>query len=582
VLAKIGNTSISSDEFIERFELTPRLGTQNENNLEQSKKDFLHTLIAEKLWAIKAKELNMNNLGLVKSALGILEKMFVRDALYKIEVKDKVVIPGQELIKGAFRNQIKLKVNFLWSNDKDKIFNLYNLLNKGLSFDSLLTEKDTVVEVTFGKMEESIEDSLYNLFPGKYTSPIQGREGDWFIFRVNERQKSISKGDGIEKENQHVKKVVNERITNKVFKDFYIRFFGGRQIYAKGYLFLSLADKVIKIINEKKQKENVPDNVKIYLNEHDVSKINKEFGKDSLLLPFIAFEQNPVSLGQFLDEFNFEGFYTTTTDSIKIKTKLNSTVRNFIEHELLAWEGYNRGLQNLPDVKDELKMWNDYYLAQMLKRKFVDSIKVSENEILDYYKKQNKEIILPQMVNIVEILTDSLDIIQLVLDELKSGKDMHQLAKKYTQRRWTKNKEGEFGFFPVTMYGDIGRIAGNMNIGEVYGPLKVPEGYSIFKLIGKKDERKEELKPFENVKDDVKKNLMAQKLEESVINYTIKLANDYGISINENTLSQLKVNSLVMFAYRYMGFGGAITAVPMAPPFNEWYNPWLKSKKGLP
>ena len=80
----------------------------------------------------------------------------------------------------------------------------------------------------------------------------------------------------------------------------------------------------------------------------------------------------------------------------------------------------------------------------------------------------------------------------------------------------------------------------------------------------------------------MKNDLRAAKLEKAVVDYTVKLANDYGVSINENVLKSIKTTYIVMFAYRYMGFGGRIVAVPMVPPFSEWVNPWLKSNKNLP
>ena len=581
-VAKVGKTSINEREFIERFELTPRLGPQNENTVEQAKKDFLYTLVAEKLWALKAKELNLDTMEVVKSTMRILERMYIRDELYKLEVTDKVVIPDQELIQAAFRNRVKLKVDYIWSDNKDKIDNLYNMMNHGLSFDSLLTGKDSVMEITFGRLDEAVEDSVYKLKPGGYTAPIQAPNGEWFIFRVIKRENIIPNSEDVEKENQNVKKIVKDRITNKIYRDFYIKFFRDKKVSANGPLLYSFANKAIRILSDKKSNNNVPDTEKIYLNENDIVKIKDEFGNDSLKLPLIMFSKDPVLLGQFLDELSFQGFYTTTVDSIKLIQKINSWVRNFIEHEFLTREGFKRGLQNDPGIKSELQMWDDYYLSQMLRRKFLDSARITDNEVLNYYRKHNKEILIPKQVNIIEVLTDSLEVIEKVLDGLKNGQDMRTLAKLYTQRKWTKDKDGEFGFFPVTQYGDIGRIAGTMEIGGIYGPLKVPEGYSVFKLIGKKDERKEEPKPFEDVKDNMKNDLRAAKLEKAVVDYTVKLANDYGVSINENVLKSIKTTYIVMFAYRYMGFGGRIVAVPMVPPFSEWVNPWRKSNKNLP
>ena len=46
-----------------------------------------------------------------------------------------------------------------------------------------------------------------------------------------------------------------------------------------------------------------------------------------------------------------------------------------------------------------------------------------------------------------------------------------------------ESKGMESGFFSVNSNGDVGRIAADMNIGEVYGPIKISEGYLIFKLL---------------------------------------------------------------------------------------------------
>jgi len=262
--------------------------------------------------------------------------------------------------------------------------------------------------------------------------------------------------------------------------------------------------------------------------------------------------------------------------------KLNGRVRYFIERELVVREAYSRGMQNLPEVKYYTDMWKNYYMAQLYKRSYIDSAKVSDDEAFNYYKSKNREITIPMQVNIVEILTDSLEVIEKVLDALKEGDDIGNLAKQYSKRVWTKNMNGEFGFFPVTMYGEIGKIASTMEIGEVYGPLKVPEGYSIFKLIDKKKETVQEPKPFEDVKDDVKNRLMANKLEDKVNAQTVKLANEFGLKIDDGVFSSLKVTNLAMVAFRYMGFGGRILGVPLTSPYSEWYDPWLKSKKDLP
>ncbi|MHB9013096.1 MAG: hypothetical protein ACYC49_12850 [Ignavibacteriaceae bacterium] len=53
------------------------------------------------------------------------------------------------------------------------------------------------------------------------------------------------------------------------------------------------------------------------------------------------------------------------------------------------------------------------------------------------------------------------------------------------------------------------------------------------------------------------------------LTYTAELANEYGVSINDNALKSLKLSNVNMFTYRFMGFGGRITAIPYLVPWYE-------------
>ena len=318
----------------------------------------------------------------------------------------------------------------------------------------------------------------------------------------------------------------------------------------------------------------------MFLNIYDLIEIQNEFGKDSLNMTYIYFEDNTITLKDFLRHFRFISFSSTKYDFQTIVSLVNSKTKKFIEEELLVKEGYKRGLQNLPEVKESYNMWRDNYLFQIDKANLSDSVNISDEDILNEYNK-SKEYRKPAEVKIIEILTDSLEVVEKVLNELRSNIDIHELARKYSQRKLTKENGGELGFFPVTSYGEIGKIAGTMEIGEVYGPLKVPEGYSIFKLIGKKEESKIQTS-FNEQKEEIKNELTYKKMNDSIIDYTVKLANKYGIKIYEDALSTVNATSINSFVYRYLGFGDRITAVPLLPPNTDWVKPWKESIKIVP
>lgn len=583
LLVRIGSGGISIEEFQQRFELIPQVITGVKREVVQKKNDLLHSLIAEKLWALEAEELKLDTSDIMQMTFKTIDKMFVRDALYKIEITDRVSITDEERFEGLRRIYHSLVLDPLKFSDSITALKIYDLLQKGISYDSakVITQTNLpAIQVKYGELRPDAEELLFTLNENDFSRPIKSSSG-WLIFKLIKKEPvQFEKRD---KAVMNVEETIKQRKIEKLYDEFWRNFFGGKRIETDGNLFWSITDKISELLSNKKTSSSIPDSENVYLDVNDLLLIEERFGQDTLKMNFIKLDETPITVHQFLREFIFEGFYSANVKPNVIAAKMNSRVKSFIEMELLAREGYRRGLQNLPEVKSSISMWRANYLAKILKKMLLDSVKVSDAEVNDYYSNRNAiEKSSLMEVNILEILTDSLEVIESVLNDLARGVDFRWLASLHTKRTWTKNNGGEFGFFPVTMYGDIGSIAAQMNIGEIYGPIKLSEGYSVFKLIDKRENSVDTSMSFDESKENIRKNLAYKKLSDFFIDYTVKLANKYGVSINEQLLNVISVSDLSMFVYRYMGFGGRINAVPMALPFTEWFSPWKESKKLVP
>ena len=344
-------------------------------------------------------------------------------------------------------------------------------------------------------------------------------------------------------------------------------------------LFESLAEKIAARYKWKKDKKIVDKNNLLNLLSDDVLYIESEFGTDSLKQVFIKFNKNPFTLKHFIRLITFDGFPSENSDLPDIRKLLDAKTKSMIEQELLAREGIRRGYLSLPDVQSDINSWTDNYLFQMLQNKFLDSVTVSETEVYELYKERNKEEKYPREINILEILVDNQHLADSLRKKIDDGEDFKQLAKKYTQRETTKNSEGEFGFFPSAEHGEIGKIASAMEIGQVYGPLKTSEGYSIFKLIGKRDTVTIPPEPLSNFKEEYTRELLHRKAKVKMDNYTVGLALKFGVGINFDLFDSINVTSLNSFGIRKLGFGGKLTAVPLLAPNADWVQPWLQKLK---
>lgn len=589
-LAKAGYKTITTSEFIERYEMTPGFKRHVKGMEESTQLEFLFTIVAEKLFSLEAMELRLDTTEIIRFSQRAFEKMFVRDALFQREVKDKISVSEEEIIIATIRNASRLYVNFLFSEDEEEINQLYDYLNQGIPFDSILVESPekneqlSPIQVSFGQLEERIENSVFNLKVGEYTKPMLTSDG-WYIFRLVNRSENIfiTEQDKDEAMKTLIR-IVEGRKLRKRQAEFYAGFFGEQRVDVNPAIFESLAQIISSIFEHKKNSFNINEDDPIHLDAFDVIDIENQLGEDTLSMPFIKLDKNPISTKEFIRSIAFDGYNISDYKLNIVRASLDLTTRRVIEYELFYREGIKRGFQDLPEVKNEVERWLDNYLFQMLQNQIVDSITVTDQEVKDYYELLNQPKHFPVVVNIIEVLTSELEIVDTVLTELDKGTDIKLLAARYSERDFTKGRNGEFGRFSVTSHGEIGRIAETMEVGDVYGPLKVPEGYSIFKLIEKYDEYIEPLKPFEQVKEQYRMDLMFDKARLKLIDYTYDLAVKHNIELNLDEFDNIEVTSLPSFGIRHLGFGGKITAVPILAPNVEWAYRWIQahSQKLIP
>lgn len=577
-IALIGEEIISSKEFKNRYELMPHLNP-GEANSDSVKLNFLYTLIAEKLWAMQAKELGLENMDYIKFSLNSLKKLFVRDALFNLEVKSKFAVSEEDLNNGLQKGSSALNVNVISAYDSSKIFQIFNSITLPEIFDSLFIKYDSTyqtnnVKILFGDLkDEEIENQLYDLDINAISSPIHYENG-WFIFKLIEKiPQSFNDQQQLEL-TTNVKKIINERRSMNYGNAYLQKLLSGVKINADNSLGKSLSEKIILRINENAKFLSANDSSKIYLSETDIYEIMDEFGADTLAMDFLLFDKNPVSLKEFLYDLIQTGFSVRSNDRNQILRVLSSTVKYMIRQELITREGYRLGLHNLPEVNEDMKIWEDTYLSQALRNRFLDSIEVNDDEVYQFYMNRNGEQSNLQL-KIVEILCADLRTIETVLTEIQNGKSFEELAAKFTERELTKNTNGEFDWFYSNQYGDIGKNAATMEVGEVFGPIFTSEGYSIFKLIGKKKTEKLPDVTYEQLKPQLSIDAKANKLTNKFDSYTASLAQKYGVTLYSTTLEKLSVTEINMFTYRYIGFGGVVTAFPFTSP---WFN-WAKKSE---
>ena len=483
-LATVGNDTISVKEFKTRFELTPKSNSKYE--IDSIKIDFLYTMIAEKLWAFEGKKYGFQNNPFVQNSILDIEKKLLRDKLYKEKIEKKINISRKEIDSDLKKIHKKLILNFLFDKNKISISKLYNRLKAGANFDSLLLERKEFskqkngIPIVFGDMNKKLEDKVYSLKPGMFTKPIPIDNG-WTIYYLKniEYVKSIPKFKG-KSDDKIVHDVIFDRKASVLYHKYYAKHISNKVVNVDKKLFSKLFTVIRNLFEQRGKKLFNNKNSKYSINYSAAMQIKSGFTDKNLKSEFIKFKESPISLKQFIYDVAINGFTIPKVDSIEIRRKLSSRVKKFILDELLAREAVKSISVNSRDIRKEVKMWEDSFIASYYRKTFLDSIKVDNSEIQKFYLKVKSQI------------PDSI-------------KNQHDL-----------------------------------------------------------------------INDKIKSGIYFQKLKEFYNDKTVELAQDYGFSINRKLLNSIKVSQVEMLVYRYLGFGGSITAVPYLHPFYEWKNLRLK------
>ncbi len=590
IVAKIGDKIITKREFTERFDLNPQFQKHSLRLLESNKLEFLFTLIGEKLLALEAEKNGLDTTLGVSSAIESIEKVYARDALFQNEIRSKIILTEEEIFFGKVKNANVLSVKYAFSESSEIIDNVYKSLQKGISFDSLdqvmtsnLELNINPIEVRFGDLLESIEDSVYKLEINEYTKPLFAPDGWYIFYLLNKKEQQFETVEDIENADKTVRKILEGRKGETIQSVFYKEFFKDKKVDVDPVLYKYLLDKLIKIFKSKEEAGYVSQDRLWHLDAFDVSNIEFEADSEKLNQNFILFENSPTTFHNFLREFLLQGFSLTSISKENISENLSTQIRIIIERELLAREAIKRGLQNTEDVVHYKNIWKDHYLSQSTIDTFSKDVSISDSLMKDFYNKSFKKEIYPQQINLSELLVDSLETLNNFLQEINGDKVAFKEKVKTFSKSKMMNENGESGYIPIIKLKEYEEIISKINIGEISQPLKVNEGYSSILLIDKKEAIvKEKSKSFEEAKNEIRRQLTNEEIFHDLVEKTVQLAENTEITINTEVLKDVEISTINSFAVRVMGFGGKITAVPISKPFADWARIWLNNKQLIP
>ena len=566
ILVKADDFKITQTEFLKRFESTPRI--QSISSINEQKEEFLLTLVAEKLWAVQTQNQKLQNDTNLELYLKNIEKMNVRDAYFKDEIENKVIITNEEINKEFQKYNSILYFNFLYSESRAEIDSLHLELINGITIDSLLQnrnefeEQTTPVEVKYEQLDFDMEEVLFNLTDNEFTNPIKMNDG-WVIYFLKIKKNIPIPNQQFSDVYNTVSKRLKSKKTKSLYEAFIKEFYKGKKANAVEEQFAVLANEIANSLSNIFELNTEVDEAILYY--EDMLKIDKRIHSADVEKPLIRIQDKEISLRHFIHYLGFKNFKISKQNFSNLPFVLNNYIRDFIEMEFLSIAAYEKGYEKSPEIQEELSVWRNNYLAQLYKNNVVDSVKADFNK--NY--KSNSNIVTE--VKVKEVSVNSLDDAKIIFDNIDSGLSLIDAANKMNLPKKETKLNGE-DYVPIFQTGSFNETIDQMQIGEVIGPFTKSDGYSIIQLLDRRNVISDSLASL------VKEQSLFETLEKVLESKTAELAKRNNISINNELLESLKISDVKMIVYRKFGFGGVLNAAPFVNLFYEWKETYDKLK----
>ena len=432
ILVRIGDKTISVNEFIRRAEYTIRPRYCNSDNYIH-KKIVLNSLIAEKLFALEAgndNELSRNER--FQDYLKGRKEQAMRQWLYDHDFYKKVQLDTNEIkkvYKCAGRNY---KIAYYTIKDSAAVNMVQQKLRQGHAFTDVLyelggDEKIPQREVNWKAQEhETIHTALFSepLKKNQVIGPLKIEENYYTVIKIlgwTDRM-TISDSD-IQKRWRDVSDKLKNKHATENYRHYVSEIMRGKKVEFSRDTFYKLVDIIGKYYFKSEKEKKDVFNQRIW-NKDKEGIIPDDIGDNIEKirdLPLLQIGDEIWAVRDFEKELNFhpQVFRERRMEGGEFAEQFKLAVVDMIRDKYITEEAYKKGYDRVNIVERNVSMWRDYLLSLYHRNQYLESIEKNENFNKDYLRIIEQDLnpyidSLQQKYNdVIEINTDRFEKIQL-------------------------------------------------------------------------------------------------------------------------------------------------------------------------
>lgn len=238
--------------------------------------------------------------------------------------------------------------------------------------------------------------------------------------------------------------------------------------------------------------------------------------------------------GITINQRYFDIIAETIPPQFKVQLATPEGKRHLLEQiittRLFSGQARELKLDKQQGVLNKIQIMKDQILAGEYIDHIQKSIRITEQELKNYYKKNEKIMMQSEQIRARHILVKTRDTASKILEELKKGGDFSKLAKEKSAGP-SKTSGGDLGWFGKgRMTAKFEKAAFQLKKGEISNIVKTKFGYHIIRVDDRKETR---VKTFEEVKTMIEKRLKQEKSRKKIESLRQQLKKDKNVKIIE-------------------------------------------------
>lgn len=558
-LAMVNGEPITSADFLTRFEMSVYPGKDDPTMLEKTKREFLYSMIAEKILAQAAARSNTPYTTSEDLVRKEMDDVFMRDVLFRREIMPRATVTNQEILQGFKISIYKYIVDaFYFNNDKSTAWSFYWALHGKRAPDiyqlanSLQIRHDTL-EIPYGESTAKIEDAFFGHKRGFVSKPAATVDG-LVIFKVLSRELNqyFIKGSTAARW-ERIRQILVSRKQAELGNDYIENLMKNVTVNVNYDIFRPLVYDIQKIL--KNQKPPVG-NSNYQLYPPDLVKLGEEFSGD-LNKPFLTFPGGDLTLGDVFEQLPLALFAPADTTLPAITYALHSSLRFISQNHFLVQRARELGLQNAHEVRYNVGMVLDAFRSYRMANEIMDTVKVTQREVDAFFRKHHDEVLNAVKLRIRLFEANNINEAISIYTKLRSERDEKAFSGDTTA-----------GWVNAYNLGEIGAVLSELKNGEIYGPVEDRGKFYIYQVLDKRMSINDAA--VKNSIDVARQILLNKERREELDRYVAGQAEKDGVKIFRQNILGVEVTPFQMLTYRFIGFGGKILAVPQLYPRAGW------------